>query len=176
MQAGELYNAMDPELVALRAHAHRLCRALDDARDHPAARQQILGELIAARGEGVTIEPPFFCDYGFNIAIGARSFVNFNCVLLDVARIDIGAHVLLGPGVQIYAATHPLDAVLRRTVEYGAPVRIGDDVWIGGAAIVCPGVSIGARSVIGAGSVVARDIPEDVLAVGNPCRVVRALR
>ena len=176
MRAGEPYDAMDPELVALRGRARRLCRALDDTRDDPAARQRILAELIAAQGERVTVEPPFLCDYGFNIALGARSFVNFNCVLLDVAPIDIGAHVLLGPGVQIYAATHPLDAAARREVEYGEPVRIGDDAWIGGGAIVCPGVTIGARSVIGAGSIVVRDIPEDVLAVGNPCRVVRSLR
>jgi maltose O-acetyltransferase len=144
--------------------------------DEVETRACLIRELIPASGKGVWIEPPFFCDYGRNITLGDKVFFNFNCVVLDVAPVRIGSRVLVGPAVQIYAATHPLRAVERRTgLELGAPVEIGDDVWIGGGAIVCPGVRIGARSVIGAGSVVTRDIPEDVFAAGNPCRVVRAI-
>ena len=135
---------------------------------------RLIKELVPAAGHGLWIEPPFYCDYGSNITLGERVFFNFNCVILDVAPVRIGSRVLFGPAVQVYAATHPLSAAERSTgLELGKMVEIGDDVWIGGGAIICPGVSIGARSVIGAGSVVTRDIPEEVLAVGNPCRVVR---
>ena len=121
------------------------------------------------------MQPPFYCDYGSNIHLGQRVFFNFNCVVLDVCPVRIGDFTLFGPSVQIYTATHPLDATLRRTQEYGKPVTIGSDVWVGGAAVICPGVTIGARSVIGAGSVVTRDIPEEVFAAGNPCRVIRGI-
>ncbi len=122
------------------------------------------------------IEPPFFCDYGTNITLGKKVFMNFNCVVLDVAPVQIGDFVLLGPAVQIYTATHPLQAAQRRLgLESGKKIIIGPDVWIGGGAIICPGVSIGARSVIGAGSVITKDIPEDVFAAGNPCQVRRPL-
>ena len=121
------------------------------------------------------MQPPFFCDYGSNIQLGERVFFNFNCVVLDVCCVTIGDHTLIGPAVQIYTATHPLDAAQRRLAESGKPVEIGSDVWIGGGAIILPGVRIGARTVIGAGSVVTRDVPDEVFAAGNPCRVIRHL-
>ncbi len=173
MVAGEPYDPLAPELIALRQRAHGLCRELNalpvTAVD---ARRALLGILFDEAGD-VALQPPFFCDYGFNIRFGPGCFVNFNCVMLDVCAIDVGAHVLFGPAVQVYTASHPLDAVARRTEEYGRPVRIGEDVWIGGGAILCPGITIGARTVIGAGAVVVRDIPADVVAAGNPCTVVR---
>ena len=121
------------------------------------------------------MQPPFHCDYGRNIELGERVYFNFNCVVLDVCPVRIGSFTLFGPGVQIYAATHPLDAMERRARELGKPVEIGADVWVGGGSIILPGVTIGRRSVIGAGSVVTHDIPADVLAVGNPCRVLRPI-
>jgi maltose O-acetyltransferase len=177
MLAGELYDPLDPELCAARRRARLLFKALNDTRDdQPEERARLIKELIPASGQGVWIEPPFFCDYGCNIALGDRVFFNFNCVVLDVAPVRIGSGVLFGPAVQIYTATHPFSAAERRTgLELGKPVEIGDEVWIGGGVIVCPGVRIGARSVIGAGSVVTRDIPDDVFAAGNPCRVVRTI-
>jgi maltose O-acetyltransferase len=177
MVAGELYDPLDRELCADRRRARLLFQAFNDTRDDERdERARLIRELIPAAGEDVWIEPPFFCDYGHNITLGDKVFFNFNCVVLDVAPVRIGSGVLFGPAVQIYAATHPLRAVDRRTgLELGDLVEIGDDAWIGGGAIVCPGVRIGARSVIGAGSVVTRDVPEDVFAAGNPCRVVRAL-
>ena len=177
MIAGELYHALDPELSALRRRARLLTRELNASRDdEEELRRRVLRELIPNAGAGLWIEPPFSCDYGRNITVGERVFMNFDCVILDVAPVAIGNHTQLGPAVQIYTATHPLDAVERRSgLEYGRSIAIGADVWIGGAAVICPGVSIGSRSVIGAGSVVTRDIPADVFAAGNPCRVIRRL-
>jgi maltose O-acetyltransferase len=176
MLAGEMYDALDPELVRARERARDLCWDLNATRDAQAEeRRAILKELFAAGGDSVWMQPPFFCDYGANITLGRKCFFNFNCVILDVCSVTIGDHTLFGPAVQIYTATHPLDAELRRKVEYGRPVEIGSDVWIGGGAIICPGVKIGSRSVISAGSVVTRDIPPDVLAAGNPCRVIREI-
>lgn len=176
MLAGDLYDALDPELVAARTRAHDLCHALAatrDADDHE--RRRIARALLGAGGDTVWLQPPFFCDYGTNIELGEHVFINVNAVVLDVCRVRIGAHTLLGPGVQILTPLHPLDPELRRTREYGKPIDIGADVWIGGGAQILAGVTIGARSVIGAGSVISRDIPGGVLAVGNPCRVIRAL-
>jgi maltose O-acetyltransferase len=177
MLRGELYDAGDPQLVRARRRARELTRALNASRDQEQAeRARLIAELFGSVGERVWIEPPFFCDYGTNIHLGRAVFFNFNCVILDPARVEIGDHVLLGPNVQVYTATHPLDYAARRTgLELARPVRIGSDVWIGGGAIISPGVSVGARSVIGAGSVVTRDIPAGVFAAGNPCRVVRHL-
>jgi maltose O-acetyltransferase len=174
MLAGELYDPADPELLADRERAHRLCRELQVA---PAQdRQRILAALLRSPAPR-NITPPFFCDYGYNIVLGERVYFNFNCVLLDVCRIVIGSDTLIGPGVHIYTATHPIDAGARRAgLEFGRPVTIGEDAWIGGGAIICPGVSIGDGAVIGAGSVVTRDIPSAVSAAGNPCRVIRSLR
>jgi maltose O-acetyltransferase len=176
MLAGEMYDPFDPELVAARERARDLCQTLNATREgEQAARRQILRELFGRGGDTVWMQPPFFCDYGTNIELGERVFFNFNCVVLDVCPVRIGDFTLFGPAVQIYTATHPLDAELRRTQEFGKPVTIGADVWVGGAAVICPGVSIGSRAVIGAGSVVTRDIPEQVFAAGNPCRVIRGL-
>ena len=177
MLAGELYDAMDPRLVQERRRARDLLRTLNHSRDEERElRTSLLGELVGAVGEGVWIEPPFFCDYGGNIRLGDRVFFNFNCVVLDCAQVVIGSDVMFGPAVQIYTATHPLEHELRRAGrELAKPVTIGPDVWVGGGAILLPGVSIGARSVIGAGSVVTKDVPADVFAAGNPCRVIRAL-
>src|SRR5690606_23868494 len=132
-------------------------------------------ELFGAGGETVWMQPPFFCDYGSNIELGERVFFNFNCVVLDVCRVTIGNFSLFGPAVQIYTATPPMNAALRRTQESAKPIAIGSDVWVGGGAIILPGVTIGSRAVIGAGSVVTRDIPEGVFAAGNPCRVIREI-
>ncbi len=176
MLAGELYDPLDDELAAMRSRARDLCRDLAATRESEAAeRRRLLVMLLGSGGESVWMQPPFHCDYGSNIHLGERVFFNFGCVVLDVCEVRIGSFTLLGPNVQIYAATHPMDAALRRTRELGKPVTIGADVWIGGGAIVCPGVTIGSRSVIGAGSVVTRDVPEDVVAVGNPCRILRSV-
>jgi maltose O-acetyltransferase len=176
MLRGELYDASSPELVQARERARDLLQALNATRESElAARRRLLCELFAQGGESAIIQPPFYCDYGFNIELGERVYFNFNCVVLDVCRVRIGSYTLFGPAVQIYTATHPLDAKLRRTVESGAPIEIGADVWIGGGALILPGVRIGSGAVIGAGSVVTRDVPEGVLAAGNPCCVIRRL-
>lgn len=174
MLAGELYDPLDPELVRGRERARDLCWALNATREgEPDERRRILRELFAAGGDDAWVQPPFFCDYGSNIRLGRKCYFNFNCVVLDVCPVTVGDHTLFGPAVQIYTASHPLDAELRRTQEFGKPVVIGSDVWVGGGAIILPGVTVGSRSVIGAGSVVTRDVPEGVLAAGNPCRVIR---
>ena len=174
MLAGELYDPLDPELAAARTRARDQLWELNATREADAPRRrEILCELFGAGGDTVWLQPPFYCDYGTHIHLGERVFFNFNCVVLDVCMVRIGDRTLFGPAVQIYAATHPLDAELRKTREFGKPVTIGSDVWVGGGAIICPGVTIGDRAVIGAGSVVTKDVPPDVIAVGNPCRVVR---
>lgn len=176
MVAGELYESMDAELVAARARARDLCQRLNTSpQQETALRRAIARDLFAAGGDTVELQPPFFCDYGSNIELGAHVFFNFNCVVLDVCPVRIGDESLFGPGVQILTALHPLDAALRRRQEYGKPVEIGSDVWVGGGAIICPGVRIGSGTVIGAGSVVTRDLPAGVLAYGNPCRVAREI-
>jgi maltose O-acetyltransferase len=177
MLAGELYDPLDAELVAARERARDLCRALNDTRDSQAAeRRRILQELFGAGGDTVWMQPPFHCDYGSNIKLGIRVFFNFNCVVLDVCEVRIGDYTLFGPGAQILTPLHPFDAALRRKQEFGKPIEIGADVWVGGGALILAGVRIGARAVIGAGSVVTRDVPEGVFAAGNPCRVVRDLQ
>ena len=176
MLAGEMYDPNDLELVEARARARDLCRALNATGDaQEDERRRITRALFGTGGDTVWMQPPFFCDYGANISLGERVFFNFNCVVLDVCPVRIGDFTLFGPSVQILTPMHPLDAELRRKSEYGKPIEIGSDVWVGGGAIICPGVRIGSRSVIGAGSVVTRDVPDDVLAVGNPCRVVRQI-
>lgn len=177
MLAGELYDASDPELVSARQNARLLLTRLNIGDTDPNHRYNIYKSLFGTVGDNAYIQPPFYCDYGSNIFLGDRVFFNFNCVILDPATVHIGDDVLFGPGVQVYTATHPLDWRRRSTgLESAKPVRIGANVWIGGGAIVCPGVEIGPRSVIGAGSVVTKNIPADVLAAGNPCRVIRELR
>lgn len=175
MLAGEPYDASDPALVAARRRARELCQAL--AVLSPGAPQaQLLTELFGAATDAY-ITPPFFCDYGRNIELGRGVYFNFNCVVLDVAKVKVGDNVMFGPAVQLYTASHPLDAAQRsRGLEFAKPITIGNDVWLGGGAIVCPGVTIGEGSVIGAGSVVVRDVPGGVFAAGNPCRTVRPLK
>lgn len=176
MLAGELYDALDPQLSEERRRCRELCARLNSSReDEIEQRGRILAELFGHETD-VWIQPPFYCDYGIHIKLGSKVFFNFNCVVLDVAEVVIGDRVLFGPAVQIYAATHPLSAEHRRGgLEFGKPIKIGSDVWVGGGAIICPGVTIGDRSVIGAGSVVTKDIPADVVAAGNPCQVIRPL-
>jgi maltose O-acetyltransferase len=171
MLAGELYDPADDELAAARLHARELLRRYNAAPD-----PSLLATLFASLGRDSVVEPPFHCDYGSNISVGERFYANVGCVFLDCALVEIGDRVLLGPGVHLYAATHTLDAETRRRgLEYALPIRIGDDVWIGGGAIVLPGVTIGDRAVVGAGSVVTGDVAADVVAAGNPCRPVRGV-
>lgn len=176
MLFGDLYDPLDPELTAARDRARDLCQALNATRESQTTeRRQILQDLFGKGGDSVWMQPPFFCDYGANIELGERVFFNFNCIVLDVCPVRIGSFSLFGPAVQIYTPLHPLDAQLRRRQEYGKPIEIGSDVWVGGGAIILPGVTIGSRTVIGAGSVVTRSIPDDVFAAGNPCRVIRPI-
>ena len=176
MLAGQLYDPLDSELVTARARARDLCQQLNATREgDQAERRGILRELFGRGGDTVWMQPPFFCDYGANIECGERVFFNFNCVVLDVCKVSIGDFTLFGPAVQIYTPMHPFDAKLRRAQEFGKAVEIGSDVWVGGGAIILPGVRIGRKSVIGAGSVVTRDVPEGVFAAGNPCRVIREI-
>ena len=176
MTAGEMYNPMDPELAAGRDRARELCVELNATRPAETdARRRILRELFLAGGDSVVLEPPFYCDYGFNVELGERVFFNFNCVILDVCPVRIGSHTMFGPGVQILTPMHPFNALERRGKEFGKPIEIGSDVWVGGGALILPGVRIGSRTVVGAGSVVTRDLPEGVLAAGSPCRVIREI-
>jgi maltose O-acetyltransferase len=177
MLAGELYDPADAVLVRMREQARELCWALNETQaTQKTERRALLHELLGSGGDTASIQPPFFCDYGSNIELGQCVYFNFNCVVLDVCQVRIGEFSMFGPAVQLYTAMHPLDAAQRRKKEYGKPIEIGADCWIGGGAIVCPGVKIGAKTVIGAGSVVTRDIPSGVLAIGNPCRVLRKIR
>ena len=176
MLAGEMYDPLDSELVSGRERARDLCQALNATREaQQEERRRLLRDLFGTGGESVWVQPPFFCDYGANIELGERVFFNFNCIVLDVCRVRVGDYTLFGPAVQIYTAMHPLSAEQRRREEFGKPVEIGADVWVGGGAIILPGVRIGSRAVIGAGSVVTRDVPDQVFAAGNPCRVIREI-
>jgi maltose O-acetyltransferase len=177
MLAGELYDPFDPELMAARDRARSLCAALNAGKESERdERRRILDDLFGSGGGTAWLQPPFYCDYGSNIHLGTRVFFNFNCTVLDVCDVRVGDYTLFGPGVQILTPLHPRDAALRREQEYGKPIEIGADVWVGGGALILAGVRIGSRSIIGAGSVVTRDIPDDVLAVGTPCRVIGKAR
>lgn len=175
MIAGEPYLSSDPELLARSRRARTLSAAYNglDPSDEKGQRAA-LEELLAAFGPDSELVAPLQLDYGFNTTVGARSFANFGLVVLDVCPVTIGDDVLIGPGVQLLTATHPLDPRERREKwEAGKPITIGDNVWLGGGVLVCPGVTIGANTVVGAGAVVTRDLPADVVAVGNPARVIR---
>lgn len=185
MLAGQVYNTRDPELIEMYHRARKLMQAYNllDSRDL-AKREEILTALLGHKGKGVWIEAPFFCDYGENIHIGDDTFVNVNCMFLDDNVIRIGKNGLIGPYVQIYTASHPLwaqDRIIQATDSQPSyltstqPVTIGDNVWIGGNTVILPGITIGDNVTIGAGSVVTKDIPGDVLALGNPCVVKRKL-
>jgi maltose O-acetyltransferase len=176
MLSGELYDPGDPELVSAHRQALERLQELNSTLTCDSdVRREILSRLFGRMGTGVAIQPPFYCDYGQNIFLGNQVFFNFNCVVLDVCEVRIGDHCLFGPAVQIYTATHPLDIATRRKLESGRPVTLGNDVWVGGGAILCPGITIGDGAVIGAGSVVTKSVPAGVLAAGNPCRVIRDL-
>lgn len=177
MLAGDLYIADDPEIARRQQHAMRLAARFQAAYTEDAdAARTILAELLDSVGEGVDLRPPLYVDYGSNITIGARTFVNYHLTALDVARITIGEDCQIGPNVQLLTPTHPVEPGPRRDkLEAALPITIGDNVWLGGGVIVCPGATIGDNSVIGAGAVVTKDIPADVVAVGNPARVVRGV-
>jgi maltose O-acetyltransferase len=176
MLAGEMYDPFDPELVSARVRARDLCQQLNATREsEEVERRRILRDLFGRGGDSVWMQPPFYCDYGANIELGQRVFFNFNCIVLDVCRVRIGDFTLFGPAVQIYTPLHPFNAEQRRREEFGKPIDIGSDTWVGGGAIILAGVSIGSRAVIGAGSVVTRDVPDGVFAAGNPCRVIRTI-
>ena len=178
MLAGELYLASDPELVAARRLARELAQRYNGLPPGAAADEwrALLGELIGELGADVWLEPPFYCDYGSNIALGDGVYFNFGCIVLDCARVEVGSLTKLGPAVQLCAATHPVDPQERATGwELAQPIVVGRNVWIGGGAIVGPGVTVGDDAVIGACSVVVKDIPARVVAAGSPCRVIREL-
>jgi maltose O-acetyltransferase len=177
MLAGDRYIADDPVLTEESRRAAMLTKEFNESSpSDPAGRRRILLELLGSLGEGTEIRPPFYCDYGYQTHIGARTFVNFGLVALDVARITIGDDVQFGPRVQLLTPTHPLEPDLRRAKwEAAEPIVIGDNVWLGGGVVVCPGVTIGADTVVGAGAVVTEDLPDGVLAAGVPAKVVRAL-
>jgi maltose O-acetyltransferase len=170
MLAGDLYRAVGPEIEADQARAGRLMHAYNTEPD-AARRQAMLREILAEAGEGTVIRPPFHFDYGWNIRMGRGCFLNFGCVFLDVVAITLGEGCQLGPGVQVYTADHPREAALRRQgLEFGRPVTIGANVWVGGGAIILPGVTLGDDAIIGAGSVVTRDVPAGATVAGNPAR------
>jgi len=177
MLGGELYLANDPELNAARRRARDLVARFNGSQPEAfAERRDILSELFGSFGMGSLINPTLKCDYGFNIFVGENVFLNFDCVLLDCNKIEIGNDVQVGPGVHIYTATHPMDASTRKSgLEQAKAVRIASGVWLGGRSVICPGVSIGENTVVGAGSIVVRDLPANVFAAGNPCKPIRAI-
>ena len=175
MLAGQLYCANDGELFNARKRARKLTRLFNNTtEDELDYRRELLAELLGTMDENCNIEPPFYCDYGGNITVGRNFYANFDCIVLDVCRVVIGDNVLLGPRVGIYTAGHPVDPAIRDSgLEFGQPITIGNNVWIGGNAVILPGVTIGDNAVIGAGSVVTKDVPRNAVAVGNPCKMIR---
>ena len=175
-QSGHIYK-LDEELFAAHLNSKRITRLLNDSHGHEVAlRKALVKELFAYAGEDAYIEPPFYCDYGRNVRVGDNFFCNYDCVFLDCGAITIGDDVMLGPKVALYTANHPIDPGVRSLRhDHGIPITIGSHVWIGGSTVICPGVTIGENTVIGAGSVVTRDIPANVVAAGNPCRVIRPI-
>lgn len=175
MISGEMYLPADIELSREREKTRLLLLKFNQTpEDRADIRNKLLKELLPNTGHSLWIQPPFYCDYGYNIITGENVYFNFNCVVLDVAEVKIGSRCLFGPNVQIYTATHPLNHTERASgLEYAKPISIGEDVWIGGSTVILPGITIGDRTIIGAGSVVTKDIPADVIAAGNPCRIIR---
>ncbi|HPF11376.1 MAG TPA: sugar O-acetyltransferase [Flavobacteriaceae bacterium] len=178
MLAGEMYNPLDKVLMAERDRAKLLFQEINLLNEtQKVKRTQLVYKLFGSAGKNLWVEPPFYCDYGYNITVGYNVFMNYNCCILDVMPVNIGNRVLLAPNVQIYTATHPLNAKERNSgKEFAKPITIGDDVWIGGGAIICPGVTVGNRVVIAAGSVVTKDIPDDVVVGGNPAKVIKEIQ
>lgn len=177
MLDGALYIASDPELVEMRAKARNLFYRYNQIPvDNMDERKALLSEMFGKIGENIDIQTPFYCDYGTNIYAGENLFMNFNCIVLDCAKVTFGDNVAFGPNVQIYTAYHPIIASERiKGPELASPISIGNNVWLGGGAIVCPGVTIGDNTTIGAGSVVTKNIPANVFAAGNPCRAIREI-
>lgn len=177
MLAGQLYRASDPELLAASRRARELTRRFNQtAGDQRQEREHLLQALLGSVGEQLYIEPPFYCDYGSHISIGDRFYANFDCIILDVCPIIIGDDVLFGPRVSLLSASHPIDSQVRASgLECGMPITIGDRVWLGGGVIVNPGVTIGSDTIVGSGAVVTKNVPSGVIAVGNPCRVLRPI-
>lgn len=177
MLAGKLYIAQDEELAADNRKGRRLTRLFNRTTEEELEyRDTLLKELFESTGEKLYIEPPFHCDYGCHISVGEWFYANYDCIMVDVCKVKIGDNVMFGPRVGIYTAGHPIDAEIRNIgLEFGAPVTIGDNVWVGGSVVINPGVTIGNNVVIGSGSVVTKDIPDNVVAVGNPCRVLREI-
>lgn len=177
MLAEKLYVSFDNELKKDAARSRKLTRLFNNTTEEQLDyRTQLLKELFGSTGEHIYIEPPFRCDYGSNTYIGENFYANFDCIILDVAEVHIGKNVLFAPRVCVYTAGHPIDAEIRNIgVEFGKKVTIGDNVWIGGSSVINPGVTIGSNVVIGSGSVVTKDIPDNVVAAGNPCRVIRPI-
>lgn len=177
MLRGEPYLANDPDLLLARRHCRLLCERFNlTSFGETAARRAILSELLGELSEGAEVMAPFQCDYGYHITVGARTFINYNAVVLDGAAVTIGSDVQIGPNVQLLTALHPLDPVERRRgTETAKPVSVGDGAWLATGVIVLPGVSVGADTVVGAGSVVTRDLPDGHLCFGNPCRVIREI-
>ncbi|MED4227686.1 maltose acetyltransferase domain-containing protein [Neobacillus cucumis] len=177
MLNGELYNAADAELHSERKNARRLTRLFNDSLETDKnQRTDLLRELLGSTGENFYIEPAFRCDYGYNIHVGENFYANFDCVFLDVSEIRIGVNCLIAPGVHIYTATHPVSTKERISgAEYGKPVNIGDNVWIGGRAVINPGVTIGNNVVIASGAVVTKDVPNNVVIGGNPARIIKLI-
>ncbi len=174
MLAGKLYR-VDDQLAAEMRQTRELLHQFNQSLD-AAQRQNLLRKLLGGMGENAYIEPPFRCDYGANIYVGKNFYANFECIILDQCPIQIGDNVFFGPRVSLYSAGHPIDAAVRSTgLEFGKPITIGSDVWVGGDTVILGGVTIGSNVVIGAGSVVTKDIPPDCVAVGNPCRVLRKI-
>ncbi|MBM7565995.1 maltose acetyltransferase domain-containing protein [Paenibacillus sacheonensis] len=177
MISGELYNAGDPELVQERLRARRISRLFNESLEtEDERRRELLGELFGSTGSRYYVEPTFRCDYGYNIHVGENFYANFDCVFLDVCAIRLGDNCFLGPGVHIYTATHPLDAEERISgAEFGKPVTIGSSVWIGGRAVINPGITIGNNAVIASGAVVTKDVPDNVVVGGNPAKVIKLI-
>jgi len=178
MLRGEMYNPSDPQLIQERFEARikfqKFNRLPESAK---AERDILLKELLRSTGLNVNIEPPFYCDYGYNILLGDNVFINFNCCILDVMPVTIGNNVMFGPNVQIYTATHPLESKERNSGrEFAKAITIGNNVWLGGGAIICPGVTIGNGAVIGAGAVVTKNVPENVFVGGNPAKIIRTIK
>ncbi|MEJ7587713.1 MAG: sugar O-acetyltransferase [Ferruginibacter sp.] len=176
MLGSQLYDASDAELMNLRKKSREAIQVYNQSGYDKQNRFALLQQMLGKTGANIDIQTPFFCDYGCHIIVGNNFFANFNCVFLDCNYITIGDNVFLGPNVQVYAASHPLIASERiKGPELAYPVTLGDNVWVGGGSIICPGVTIGENTTIGAGSVVVKDIPPNVLAAGNPCRIIRTL-
>lgn len=177
MLSGELYDASDKNLTEERLNTRLLLKKINDlAENQTEKKNRLLEELIPHKGKNLFIQTPFYCDYGTNLELGEDVYFNFNCVVLDVMKVIIGSRTLIGPNVQIYTATHPMNYKERSSgLEFAKAISIGEDVWIGGGVIICPGIKIGDRTIIGAGSVVTKNIPSDMFAAGNPCKIIRKL-